>query len=121
LTHKIIVDSQFGWASVGDKKFSKDIIIHVDRQVTERRTELSRVYMNDFFHVPLSENELGFLAEEKPEVVIIGAGFKGMMLLTPKAKETLKDYEHMVLTTPAALDKINKEGRRYVAIIHVTC
>ena len=117
----MIVDSQFGWASVGGKKFSKDIIIHVDRKITERQTELSAGYRGEYFHLPLSERELEFLDAEKPEVVIIGAGHKAMMTLTPRAKEIIERYDNIVLSTPRALEQINRENRRFVAIIHVTC
>ena len=121
MTDKMIVDSQFGWASVGDKKFSKDIIIHIDGKITERQTELSAGYRGEYFHLPLSERELEFLDAEKPEVVIIGAGHKAMMTLTPRAKEIVERYDNVVLSTSRALEQINRENRRFVAIIHVTC
>lgn len=121
LTDKMIVDSEFGWVSVGDKKFSKDIIIHVDGKITERRIELSAGYRGEYFHLPLSERELEFLDEERPEVIIIGAGHKAMMTLTPRAKEIVERYDNVVLSTPRALEQINRESRRFVAIIHITC
>jgi hypothetical protein len=44
-----------------------------------------------------------------------------MMTLTPRAREILEKYDHVVLSTPRALEHINKEQRRFVAIIHMTC
>jgi len=115
------VEGEFGWVSVGGTRYSKDIIIHADGAVTERQTQLSSGYKGDYFHLPLSENELGFLDAEKPEVVIIGAGHKAMLTLTPRAREIIEKYDHVVLSTPRTLERINKEQRRYVAIIHLKC
>lgn len=115
------VEGEFGWVSVGEARFSKDVIIHVDGSVTERQTKLSSGYRGEYFHLPLSEMELDFLETEKPEVIIIGAGHKAMMTLTPRAKEILAKYEVVELPTPRAQEQVNREQRRFVAIIHVTC
>ena len=115
------IEGEFGWVSIGDIRYSKDVIIHVNGEVTERQTGLSSGYKGDYFHLPLSEKELDFLATEKPEIVIVGAGHKAMMMLTPRAREILEKYDHTVLSTPRALEQINKEQRRFVAVIHVTC
>jgi hypothetical protein len=120
-TNRKRIEGEFGWVSIGDTRYSKDVIIHVDGKVTERQTSLSSGYKGDYFHLPLSEKELDFLEAEKPEVVIVGAGHKAMMTLTPRAREILEKYDHVVLSTPRALEHINKEQRRFVAIIHMTC
>jgi len=115
------VYGEFGWVTVGGVKYSKDIIIHADGVISERQTSLSSAYKGEYFHLPLSEKELDFLEAEKPEVVIVGAGHKAMMTLTPRAREILERYDHVVLSTPRALEQIDKEERRFVAIIHMTC
>lgn len=115
------IEGEFGWVSIGDTRYTKDVIIHIDGKVRERQTGLSSGYEGDYFHLPLSEKELDFLGAEKPEVVIIGAGHKAMMTLTPRAREIIEKYDHVVLSTPRVLEQINKEQRRFVAIIHVTC
>jgi len=120
-TNRKRVEGEFGWVSIDDTKYSKDVIIHVDGRVTERQTGLSAGYRGEYFHLPLSEKELGFLEVEKPEVVIIGAGHKAMMTLTPRARDILARYDFIELSTPRAQEQINIEQRRFVAIIHINC
>jgi hypothetical protein len=86
LTDRKRIEGEFGWASIGDARYSKDVIIHVDGKVTERQTGLSSGYKGEYFHLPMSEKELDFLEAEKPEVVIVGAGHKAMMTFTPMAR-----------------------------------
>jgi hypothetical protein len=111
----------FGHVTIDGQRYEKDVIIHVDGTITERPTVISLDYRDDYFHTPLSERELGFVGDERPEVVIIGAGYKIMMLLTPRAKEMLAPYELRVTSTQEAIDLVAKETRRFVAILHLTC
>jgi hypothetical protein len=114
---------------VNGTRFEHDIIIHTDGSITERncgcspslRTQLRQTYTKEYFHAPLAEWELDFLEEERPEVIFIGAGFRGMLPITPKAKDILANYEHKVLMTPKAIELVSNETRRFVAILHSTC
>lgn len=115
------IEANWGWATVDGQRYEGDVVIHVDGGVTPRQTHLSLRYKGEMFHTPLSEDELGFLREERPETVIVGAGFKGMLTLTPKAKELLAPYDPRVVVTPAAADLVSKEARRFVAFLHLTC
>lgn len=107
--------------TIDGKRYDGDVIVHVDGRVTPRLTQLSLPYRKELFHTPLSEDELGFLVEEAPEVVIVGAGFKAMLTLTPKAKEILSAYDTKVAMTPEAAALANAERRRFVAFFHLTC
>jgi hypothetical protein len=110
-----------GWFSRDGERFTHDVIVHIDGRVERRSEDLSQAYRGDYFHTPLSERELDFLDEEKPEVLIIGAGFKGMMQLTPRAKEKVSGYQVFAQTTDKAIGIMNLEKRRFVAILHLTC
>jgi len=110
-----------GWFSMDGKRFAYDVIVHSDGTVEKRRVELSLPYRGEYFHTPLSEKELDFLDEDKPEILIIGAGFKGMMQLTPLARERLSGYPVFSLTTEKAIEMMNRESKRFVAILHLTC
>jgi hypothetical protein len=110
-----------GWFSIDGKRFTHDVIVHIDGTVERRSVDLSQAYRGDYFHTPLSERELDFLEEEKPEVLIIGAGFKGMMQLTPLAREKLSKYQVFAQTTDKAIKMMNQERRLFVAILHLTC
>jgi hypothetical protein len=111
----------FGNVTIDGHRYEKDVIVHVNGSVTERPTPLSFDYRGDYFHTPLSERELDFVKGEDPEVVIVGAGYKVMMLLTPRAKEALAPYELKVTSTQEAIELMQRETRRYVAILHLTC
>lgn len=111
----------WGWLEVEGKRHEKDVVVHVDGSVTSRNVEVSKPYLGEYFHIPLSELELDFLAAEDPEVVIVGGGYKGMMTITPRAKEILARYEVQAVTTPRAIELMDMEKRRFVAILHSTC
>lgn len=44
-----------------------------------------------------------------------------MMLLTPRAKGILESCDLVVRPTQEALELMNGEKRRFVAILHLTC
>ena len=117
----IKVDGFYRWMTVNDVRYETDIIIHTDGTVTERDETTSLDFKGDYFHVPLSERELNFLSEERPEKVIIGSGFKGMLPLTPNAKEILREYGYVTRITPDAIDLVNAEKSKFVAIMHIRC
>jgi hypothetical protein len=110
-----------GWFSMDGKRYDHDVVVHTDGTVEKRRVELSLSYRGEYFHTPLSEKELDFLDKDKPEIFIVGAGFKGMMQLSPLAKERANNYPVFSLTTDKAIEMMNRESRRFVAILHLTC
>ncbi len=114
-------EPNWGWIAIDGRRYDGDVVVHVDGSVTPRQVALSLPYRDELFHTPLSELELGFLEEERPKAVIIAAGHKGMMTLTPKAKEILDRFETRVALTPEAAKMASEEGRRFVAIFHLTC
>ncbi|MDD1757039.1 MAG: hypothetical protein LUQ39_09435 [Methanomassiliicoccales archaeon] len=115
------VEANWGWMTIDGRRYDGDVVIHVDGAVTPRETALSLSYRKEMFHTPLSERELHFLSAERPEVVIVAAGHKGMLTLTPAAKEMLDAYATKVVLTPEAARLASVEGRRFVAIFHLTC
>ena len=102
-------------------KYEDDIILHVDGTITKRQKKKSKDLKPTYGHTPLSERELEFLEEEKPDVVYIGNGHQAALPITPEALVVLKEYETVILPTPDIVDKIDKEDRKFVAVIHVTC
>ena len=110
-----------GWFSMDGKRYAHDVIVHTDGKIDRRRVELSLPYRGEYFHTPLSERELDFLDDERPEVLIIGAGFKGMLQLTPLAAERLRGCQVYAITPDKAIEMMNRESRPFVAILHLTC
>jgi hypothetical protein len=117
----MVSQTAYGWVVLDGEKYENDIIVHADGSVSKRHKKLSKDLRSEYGHTPLSERELDFLKEEKPKVVIIGIGQDSALPVTPKAKKTLEKYGTVYLPTPEAVERMCKEKKRYVAIIHVTC
>jgi hypothetical protein len=111
----------FGWIEVGGARYDHDIVLHTDLSVTKRKKKLSKGQKGDYGHTPLSEAELTFLDEERPEIVYVGTGQYGDLPLTPEASGFLQRYDAVVLPTPEILPLIGRERKKYAALIHVTC
>jgi len=115
------LDGYYHWITVNGERFETDIIIHTDGSVSERLEFLSVPYKYGF-HIPLSEAELDFLDDEKPDKVYIGCGYKAMMNLTLGAQELLRPYTYIEKSTLDIIELINKEKpSNFVAIMHVRC
>ncbi len=117
----VMLKSEFGWIKVNGVKYEKDIILHANGKVTKREKKKSKNLKEKYGHTPLSEHELDFLSQEKPEVVFIGIGHQSALQITPEALSILKEYETIILPTQEITEKIDQEKRKMVALIHVTC
>ena len=111
----------FGEVKLLGKKYDYDVIVHVDGSVSKRKKKKSKDLKPQYGHTPLSERELDFLADEKPEVVYVGLGYDGDLPVTEEANKILGSYPAFVAKTPEVIAKLSKEERDYVAVIHVTC
>ena len=111
----------FGWIEVGGRRYDHDIIIHTDGSVSRRKKKASKEMKGDYGHTPLSEHELVFLRDEKPDVVYIGTGQYGSLPLTPGAEEILSAFSAVIMPTGEILSSLDKEERSHVAILHITC
>ena len=111
----------FGWIEVKGTRYDHDVIVHADGSVSKRKKKASKELKGSYGHTPLSEHELGFLKDEKPEVVYIGTGQYGSLPLTPGAEEKLSAYTIVLMPTGEILPSLQGEERSHVAILHVTC
>ncbi|MCW4017241.1 MAG: hypothetical protein NWF00_00930 [Candidatus Bathyarchaeota archaeon] len=115
------MQASFGSVQVFGEKYETDIVVHVDGRVTKRKKKKSKEFKLIYGHTPLSENELDFLGDEKPEVVYVGTGYDAALPITEKAQKALAKFETVVLPTPELIERFELEKRAAVAIIHVTC
>jgi len=118
---KNVIKTGFGWIEADRVRYGHDIVIHVDRTITKRKKKLSKDQKGQYGHTPVSGAELGFLADEKPEVVFIGTGQYGDLPVTPDAGSLLEHYDTVIMPTPEILPYIEREKRTFVALLHVTC
>ena len=113
--------TEFGWIEIGGTRFDHDIVIHTDGKVSKRKKKLSKSYAGEYGHTPLAAEELAFLENERPVVVYIGTGQEGGLPLTPDAIALLEAYAPVVKQTPDLLLLLEREQRKYAAVLHVTC
>jgi hypothetical protein len=115
------LQSSFGSVKLFGKIYEKDIIVHVDGSITKREKKKSKPLKSIYGHTPLSEKELDFLEEEKPEIVYVGTGYDAALPITGEAQAILANFNAIVMPTPEIVEKIEKEKRRMISIVHVTC
>jgi len=113
--------AEFGWIEVNGVRYEKDIVIHADGTITKREKKKSKDLKPKYGHTPLSERELTFLENENPDVVYVGTGHQAALPITTEAQQILEKYETIVLPTPEAIERIDREHRKLAALIHVTC
>ncbi len=113
--------AKFGSITINGDKYEKDIIIHSNGSIAKREKKKSKDLKSEYGHTPLSERELDFLGHEQFDALYVGAGHQAALPITPQAQEILDKYNAVILPTPQIIDKIEKEQRKFVAIIHVTC
>ncbi len=114
-------NSGFGWVIIDGKKFENDVVVLMDGSVVKRDKNLSRDKKAKYGHTPLTRKELLPLLEGRPDLIIIGTGQNGAMPITPKAEKILNANISFIGPTQDALDWIRKDGRKAVALLHVTC
>jgi len=115
------IESAFGWIKVNGENYEKDIVIHSDGSITKREKKKSKDLKSNYGHTPLSERELEFLPKEQFDVVYVGTGHEASLPITTEAREILAKYESVILPTPEVIKEIERERRKFVAIIHITC
>lgn len=121
LPEVVTVETGFGWIEIGGNRYDHDIIIHADGAISRRRKKASKPLRGKYGHTPLSEEELGFLAGEKPERVFIGTGQYGDLPVTSRAESLIAQYHGIMKPTPEILPLLERENRKFVAVLHVTC
>jgi hypothetical protein len=115
---------QIGWGqiTVNGKEYHQVLII--GEEVFERdSTLLHRLFGTTH---KMSDLELKKLLEGKPEVVLIGSGWDGLVEVNQRlGTETQKlGIKMIVLKTTEAVEEYNKlveQGKKINALIHTTC
>jgi len=107
----------FGEIVIGDRRYTSDVIIRPDGVLDGWwRKEGHKLHFEDL------EKAL----EVKPEVLVIGTGYAGLMRVPREVREKLEaeGIEVIVESTRKAWRTYNRlveEGRKVVAAFHLTC
>ncbi len=112
-----MIDSyHFGHIIINGKEYTSDVIIFPDRvKASWWRIEGHTLHIEDVEDV----------IEEKPEVLIIGTGYVGMMRVLAETKKRLESegIELIIEKTRKARETYNQlsKSKRVVAALHLTC
>ncbi len=120
--------ASFGKIVFNGVEYGHDIVV-CNGRVRRRRKELSAHMRSKYGHTPLTGDELKTYLKEcdKPEVLFVGTGVYGALPLTEDTEELLKELSQdgiviiRSVTNDEFLAKVERERRKYLAIIHVTC
>jgi len=116
-----ITRCEFGQIGVGPETCQRDVYIRVNGEVKKRDKDLAKT-KHGSSHV-VGPDELEKVCRGGPEVLMIGAGFSGLVELTEPGRRFLdrRAIDHKLLPTPEAVKAYNKSKQRKAALIHVTC
>lgn len=110
---KVVVNGE----TYGDVLVIKNEVIERDRRMLEERYKTSHL---------IAPEEIENLLSSEPEIVIIGTGQYGALIVSPKVIEKFEKnkVKLTVLKTPQAIreyNKLKKANKKVNALIHVTC
>jgi len=112
-----MIDSyEFGRIVINGKRYDSDLIVFSDKVRSGWwRKEGHRLHVEDLKEV----------LEVKPEVLVVGTGYSGLMTVPPETRKYIesKGIELMVQKTTEACETFNRLGksREVVAALHLTC
>jgi hypothetical protein len=106
----------FGKIDIDGKTYTSDVIIYPDRvDASWRRKEGHYLQIDD----------LSVAVKEKPEIIIIGTGYYGVMKISDEALSflTSKNIIAHVEKTGKAVELFNNmpRGKKVIALLHLTC
>lgn len=115
-----IQDFSFGSIQIDGKTYEHDVVI--DRgDIKKRKKKPSKKFRDEFGHTPISiEEKIPWKCRE----LIIGSGVNGALPVMDdvRRKAEKKGVELIILPTPKALERLQKESTGDTnAILHVTC
>ena len=114
----MIESYDFGEIMINGRRYFNDLIVFPDRVLTGWwRKEGHKLCVDDLKEV----------IRERPEVLIVGTGYAGLMKVPDEVKERLKSLGIKVIVEPTreACRTYNammkSEGKRVIAALHLTC
>jgi len=116
---KLINSYNFGVIEIDGKRYTTDVIIFPDRVLDGWwRKEGHRLCLEDLSKV--------LNAEPRPEALVVGTGYSGLVKLLSEVEEAMKNRGIRFITQPTkeacqTFNRISESGQRVVAALHLTC
>lgn len=115
-----MIDSyEFGTIVINGKRYTSDVIVFPERVIDGWwRREGHRLCVEDLKEILRSK--------PKPEVLVVGTGYYGLVKVSPEVENTLKSHEIELLAQPTreacqTFNKLLKSNRRVAGAFHLTC
>ena len=115
-----MIDSyEFGIILVNGKKYTNDLIILPEKILDGWwRKEGHELHVEDLKEI--------FKQEPKPEVLVVGTGYYGLVKISPKVENALKAQGIELVAQPTreacqTFNKLLNANRRVVGAFHLTC
>jgi hypothetical protein len=115
----MIESYSFGSIVINGKHYTSDVIIFPDRVIASWwRKEGHRLSVEDL--------ETVLKSPSKPEVLIVGTGYSGLMKVTLEVQRCLKKEGIKLVVQPTreaseTFNQLVKQGKHVVAAMHLTC
>lgn len=115
-----VEEYRFGYMKIGGKQYRHDLIILPDGSIIDNwwRKEGHRLGLDDITEI----------LRAKPEILVVGTGFYGVMEVSSEVKKALAErrVELIIQDTRKAVETYNKtisseSRRRIAAAFHLTC
>lgn len=115
-----MIDSyEFGAMVMNGKKYTSDVIVFPERVIDSWwRKEGHRLHVEDLEEI--------LKQEPKPEVLVVGTGYYGLVEISPEVENTLKSHEIELVAQPTkeayqTFNKILESDKRVIGAFHLTC
>ncbi len=113
----MIEGTGFGWIVIDGKRYNSDVLILATGEIKDRYENFSGSSHS------LSKIEVDILLTGSPEVIIVGTGQAGCLVIPKEIKDYIKkkDVSCLQFPTPEAIKVFNQEKRKKSALFHLTC
>jgi hypothetical protein len=115
-----MIDSyEFGLMVINKKTYTSDVIVFPERIIDGWwRKEGHKLHLEDLKEV--------LYHEPKPEVLVVGTGYYGLVRISPEVETTLKTQGIELIAQPTreacqTFNKLLNSNRQIVGAFHLTC
>ncbi|MDH5754188.1 MAG: Mth938-like domain-containing protein [Candidatus Bathyarchaeota archaeon] len=115
-----MIDSyDFGVIVINGKRYTSDVIVFPERVIDGWwRREGHRLCVEDLKEI--------FKREPKPEVLVVGTGYYGLVKVSPEVENALKSHGIELVAQPTreacqTFNELLKSNRRVAGTFHLTC
>jgi len=115
----LIESYDFGVIVIKGKRYTSDVIVFPERVIDSWwRKEGHRVYVEDLKEI--------FKHEPKPEVLVVGTGYSGLVKVSPEVENVLKNHRIKLVAQPTSdayqtFNQLLKSGKYVAGAFHLTC